>query len=241
MGSPGVFNLVAMQTRSKVLVVEDEPAWADIVADALTQAGYVVRAVADAAAARGAMAEAPEVAIVDIALDGDDGLVLCAELKELAPDMQILVCSASKRRADRLLSLRLADAFLAKPCDLDELVARLEVLARRPAAPAVAVDAELRVGDMLVHRRRAEVLRGERSVVLTPAEHRLLVLLAERAGQVVPRPEAAERVQGHKEATSGRALDMLAARLRGKLEQLGDGAPVLNSVRGFGLQLAPPE
>src|SRR5687767_6585290 len=101
-------NLVAMQTRTKVLVVEDEPAWADIVADALVQAGYEVRSVADAAGARVAMAETPEVAVVDIALDGDDGLVLCTELKELAPDMPILVCSASKRRADRLLSLRLA-------------------------------------------------------------------------------------------------------------------------------------
>jgi two-component system response regulator ParR len=229
-----------MHTRAKVLVVEDEPAWADIVADALTQAGYQVRSVADADGARGAMAEMPEIAVVDIALDGDDGLVLCAELKELAPDIQILVCSASKRRADRLLSLRLADAFLAKPCDLDELVARLEVLARRPIA-APPTPSELRLGDMVVHRRRAEVLLGERSVALTPAEHRLLVLLAERAGQVVPRPEAAERVHGHKETMSGRALDMLAARLRGKLEQLGDGAPVLLSVRGFGLQLTLPE
>ena len=81
------------------------------------------------------------------------------------------------------------------------------------------------------------MVRGDRAVTLTPAEHRLLVLLSERAGKIVPRAEAAERVHGRADPAVGRALDMLAARLRGKLEQLGDGAPVLQSVRGFGLQL----
>ena len=224
-----------------MLVVEDEPAWADIVSDALGQAGFDVSTVPDAAGARAAATEQPPaVALVDIALDGEDGLVLCSELKEQAPHLPILVCSASKRRADRLLSLRLADAFVAKPCDLEELVARVEVLARQPSAGPPPPD-ELRVADMVVHRRRAEAVRGDLSVALTPAEHRLLLFLAERAGQVVPRRDAAERVHAGDEPNVGRALDMLAARLRGKLERLGVGAPTLRSVRGFGLQLATEE
>jgi two-component system phosphate regulon response regulator OmpR len=225
----------------RVLLVEDDPAWSDVVADALGQAGHQVTAAANAAAARRALEMLPpDLAVVDIALEGDDGLVLCADLKEHQPDLPILICSASTRRADRLLSLKLADAFVAKPCDLEELVARVEVLARRPTAAPTTRD-ELRLGALVVHRRRAEALYGERAIGLTPAEHRLLVLLSERAGQVVPRSEAAERVHGHADATVGRALDMLAGRLRGKLRQLGDGAPLLNSVRGFGLQLILPD
>jgi DNA-binding response OmpR family regulator len=217
----------------RVLLVEDEPAWADILSDALSQAGYYVRSVASGAAARASVAaDPPEVVVLDLSLPDDDGLTLCVDLKGAA-DPAILICSATRRRRDTVLGLQLcADDFVTKPCDLDEFVERVGVLLRthRSRRPPTE-DADHLVID---HARRRARLGGA-TVQLTPAEYRLLAALAEHRGEVVPRSELIRPVDGAPDR--GRALDMLVRRLRLKLAALGRDGPRIETERGRGFVL----
>src|SRR5438093_6642550 len=118
-----------------VLQVEDDADFAEYVAGVLGP-DYSVRRAATAAAARQAVrAEDPDLIVLDLILPDSDGLVLCADLRSetTAP---ILICSATVRRRDAALGLRLgADAFMAKPFDADEFRARVEALLRRRPGP----------------------------------------------------------------------------------------------------------
>jgi DNA-binding response OmpR family regulator len=241
---------------ARILLVEDEPAWVEVLAGALSAGGHRVRAVGSAAAARAAVAsDPPDLVVLNLILPDQDGLVLCADLKREAA-APILICSPSQRRGDMVLALRLgADDFVARPCDLDELIERVGVLlrparsARRwiavtaPAAgPLRAVEAGDGRGLVLDPiQRRAHL--GAAIARLTPTEYRLLAALAASAGRAVPRPALAWAVFGRHGGE--RALETLVWRLRGKLAALGAGAPLVEAARGIGYALvtapAPPE
>src|SRR5579862_882867 len=120
--------------RADILLVEDDAAIAFLLTDVLESTGYSVREAGTGAAAR-AMVEQrrPDLIILDLVLPDEDGLVLCSVLKNMA-NVPILICSATQRRRDAFLSLKLgADDFIAKPFDVYDLLARVEVLLRRAA------------------------------------------------------------------------------------------------------------
>jgi DNA-binding response OmpR family regulator len=220
--------------RGRVLLIEDEPAWADILGDALRQAGYEARTVTSGAAARCAVvADRPDVVVLDLGLPDADGLALSLDLKAAA-DVPILICSATRRRGDTLLGLRLgADDFVTKPCDLDELVERVGALLRtRPAPEQTAPADEL---SLVLDQPRRQARRGAAAFQLTPAEYRALEALLERPGEVVRRDELTRAI--YDEPDHGRGLDMLVARLRAKLAGLGDDAPRIEAERGRGFVL----
>ena len=154
----------------------------------------------------------------------------------------MIICSATKRKEDAAIGFQLgADDFLRKPFSLDELQARIDLsLSRKPvpqtskSPPAHQVE---RVGALTIDKPRCVVtVRGD-VLQLTPTEFRLLSMLANRAGEVLPRHELAQRIWGCVDDGVLRSLDVHTRRLRAKLAAAGDAAPRLVTRRGFGYQL----
>jgi DNA-binding response OmpR family regulator len=210
--------------------------------DVLESSGYQVRAVSTGAAARTEVEHAPpDLIILDLVLPDEDGLVLCNVLKNVT-DVPILICSGTQRRRDAYLSLKLgADDFIAKPFDIYDLLARVEVLLRRlahrqAAEPRPAME-PIRVGELVIDDSEHEVRLAGAALQLTPTEYRLLSVLAARPDQVVPREALAKLVWGDPETGNSRTIDVHIGRLRVKLAQAGRTAPHILSVRGFGYKI----
>jgi DNA-binding response OmpR family regulator len=229
-----------------VLQVEDDPDFAEYVAGVLGP-DYSVRHATTAAAARRAIrAEDPDLIVLDLILPDADGLVLCADLRSetTAP---ILICSATVRRRDAALGLRLgADAFMAKPFDADEFRARVEALLRRrpgttrEAPPRERADA-LRVGELVLERTSHRVSLGGSPILLTPVEVRILAALMGHPGDVLTRQDLVREVWGSLHVSSDRTIDVHIRRLREKLSYGPVAPPPIVSVRGFGYRLIVPE
>jgi DNA-binding response OmpR family regulator len=232
----------ARTSRATILVVEDDAAIAFMLSDVLESAGYQVREAATGAAARVQVEHLrPDLIILDLVLPDEDGLVLCSMLKNMA-DVPILICSGTHRRRDAFLSLKLgADDFIAKPFDVYDLLARVEVLLRRATqhhgADVTSPRGPIRIGDLLIDHSLHQVTLAGSVLQLTPTEYRLLTVLAARPDQVVPRDALAKLVWGDPDTGSSRTIDVHIGRLRVKLSQSGRTAPQIISVRGFGYKI----
>jgi DNA-binding response OmpR family regulator len=235
--------------RASVLVVEDDPDIAHLLVDALELADYRVWHAADGHEARACIESArPDLVLLDLVLPDMDGLVLCSLLKSMA-EVPIIICSASSRRSDPVLSLKLgADDFVRKPFEIEDLLARVEAVLRRApprpattAAPPAPRQAQLRVGELVVEpgRRRA-TLAGE-VVPLTPTEFRLLTALVGHPESVLTRDRLAREVWGYADATNGRTIDVHVRRLRVKLSHGRVLGPSIVSVRGMGYRITADE
>jgi DNA-binding response OmpR family regulator len=225
--------------RSTILVVEDDPVVARSLIEALDLVGYRVWHAVDGADARAQITQArPDMILLDLILPDIDGLVLCYTLKATA-NVPIVICSASNRRRDPILALKLgADDFVHKPFELDDLLARVEaVLRRTPRASAPLVAPELRVGELLVEPARHRVQVGDHPLNLTPTEFRLITVLAAHPEQVLSRDDLAQEVWGYSDASHGRTIDVHVRRLRVKLQRPGLAGPTIVSVRRSGYKL----
>jgi two-component system, OmpR family, response regulator MtrA len=229
-------------SRSTILLVEDDAAVAYMLTDVLESVGYQVRVAATGAAARTMVEQIrPALIILDLILPDEDGLVLCSVLKNMA-SVPILICSGTLRRRDAFLSLKLgADDFIAKPFDVYDLLARVEVLLRRAAqhtsSDVAVARGPLRIGDLVIDHSLHQVALGGNLLQLTPTEYRLLTVLAARPDQVVPRDSLARLVWGDPDTGTSRTIDVHIGRLRVKLSMAGPTAPQIISVRGFGYKI----
>ena len=183
----------------------------------------------------------PSLIILELILPDEDGLVLCSVLKSMA-NVPILICSGTRRRRDAFLSLKLgADDFIAKPFDVYDLLARVEVLLRRAAqhhaAESSAPRGPLRIGDLVIDHSLHQVSLAGNLLQLTPTEYRMLTVLAARPDQVVPRDALARLVWGDPDTGTSRTIDVHIGRLRVKLSMAGPTAPQIISVRGFGYKI----
>ena len=230
-----------------IMLVEDDPAIAQTLADALGSSNYRVWHAENGADARALLEQTrPDLILLDLMLPDVDGLVLCSGLKSIA-DVPIIICSATPQKRDAILGLKLgADDFVAKPFDIYELEARVEAVLRRvsqarhvePSAPAAD---HIRVGDLLIDRSRRRVTLGGEAIQLTPTEYRLVSALASRPDEILSRDELAQLVWGYQDASSGRTIDVHIRRLRVKLSQGPVPAPAIVAVRGFGYKIALDE
>lgn len=228
--------------RATILLVEDDAAIASMLTDVLESTGYQVREAATGFAARALVEQLrPELIILDLVLPDEDGLVLCSVLKTMA-NVPILVCSGTQRRRDAFLSLKLgADDFIAKPFDVYDLLARVEVLLRRAtqhqAGESSVPRGPIRIGELHIDHSLHVVTLAGNLLQLTPTEYRLLTVLAARPDQVVPRDALAKLVWGDPDTGTSRTIDVHIGRLRVKLSQGGRLAPQIISVRGFGYKI----
>jgi DNA-binding response OmpR family regulator len=222
-----------------ILLIEDDPATAHVLAKSLKHAGHAVQSVDSAGAARAAVPEFdPELIILDLMLPDSDGLVLIPRLRALS-QAPIIVCTARAQQPDRVLALKLgADDFIAKPFDLEELDARVGAVLRRAqrARGRPSVAEHIRVGQLSIVPARATVTFAGHRLQLTPTEYRLLVILASSPGEVRSRAALAQQVWGYEDPGTDHLVDVHVGRLRHKLRRVGAN-PLLMTVRGEGYVL----
>lgn len=218
-----------------ILVVEDEPRLARLVADYVQAAGMEAAildrgdTVLDSVRQR-----APDLIVLDLMLPGLDGLSVCRALRETS-DLPILMLTARVEEIDRLLGLEAgADDYVCKPFSPREVVARIKAILRRPRAQAARPAAGLAI-DAVRHEAR---LHGT-LLDLTPLEWRLLATLAEAPGRVFPRDQLLDRLHDDGRALSDRAIDSHVKNLRRKLEQARPGHDPIRSVYGVGYRFEP--
>jgi DNA-binding response OmpR family regulator len=229
--------------RASVLLVEDDQQIAATLTEALVAQGYDVRHVATGSQAQEAFRTGQaSLVILDLRLPDVDGLVLCLEFKRAA-DIPIIICSGRAERSDRVLGLKLgADDFIAKPFDLEELMVRVATVLRRttPAhaepAQASTPGQEIRLGGLVIDLTTDRVTANGARVHLTPTEHRLLIALASRAGQVLSRQELACHLWPDKAWSAG-AVNFHVCHLRAKLARALLVEPAIVSIRHVGYKL----
>ncbi len=220
-------------TTRPVLIVEDEVKLAALLADYLLASGLDSVVVHDGLQAVPAVrAHAPCVVLLDLMLPGQDGMAVCRELRAFTP-VPIIMLTARVAEVDRLLGLELgADDYLCKPYSPREVVARVKAQLRRSAWGAGAPPAASAGLGLDAATLRATV--NGSPLDLTPAEFRLLRVLAEQPGRVFSRDQLLDRLHEDGRAVTDRVVDSHIRNLRRKFETAPGGVNPIRSVYGVG-------
>jgi two-component system, OmpR family, response regulator len=224
----------------RLLLVEDDVKLVKALQRGLQREGYAVdlAGTGDDALAQAGIYDYDAV-VLDVMLPGKDGFAVCRELRRNEQWVPVLMLTARDHVKDRIRGLDAgADDYLVKPFDFGEMLARLRALTRREPTERPAV---VEVADLRVDPASHVVTRAGREVDLTPREFALLLFLARRAGEVVPRTELLEQVWDEAEEGSTNVVDVYVGYLRKKLEQPFRRRPLIRTVRGVGFMLEEPK
>ena len=221
----------------RILVIEDDSEAAAYLMKAFREYGHVADHAADGLEGYGMASEGQyDVLIVDRMLPKLDGLSLIGGLRQQKIETPALILSALGQVDDRVKGLRAgSDDYLAKPYSFSELLARVEILARRKRG-GVNEATSYRVGALELDRLSHKVSRSGREIVLQPREFRLLEYLMKNAGQVVTRTMLLENVWDYHFDPQTNVIDVHISRLRSKIDR-GTDAPLLQTVRGAGYMI----
>ena len=220
----------------RILVVEDEPAAAAVLAKGLREHSYAVDIAADGAAALEQVGGADyDLVILDVLLPRINGLELCRRLRDFGSTVPILMLTARGGLEHRVEGLDSgADDYLSKPYHFPELLARIRALLRR--GPALA-NAELSIADLSVDTRSQAAKRHGRPIQLTTKEFALLEYLMRHQGHVVSRTDIAEHVWDDSFDAQSNLIEVYIQRLRRKIDD-GHEVKLIQTRRGAGYTLA---
>jgi len=215
----------------KVLLVEDDPALAEALGEALGEAGLLLEHTASGGEADFLVrTEAYDAVILDLGLPDGDGSRWLAQWREDGLELPVLVLTARTRWADKAAGFSAgADDYVTKPFETAEVLFRLHALVRRSHGHAHPV---IRVGELAFDTHSGSVTLAGRPISLTAQESRLLAYLAHAAPRVVSRSELAEHVYDRDHEPDSNVIDVQVSRLRRKL-----GAARIETLRGQGYRL----
>ncbi|MFD7508905.1 response regulator transcription factor [Streptomyces sp. NPDC059853] len=239
-----------MSDRSRVLIVDDEPAVRDALQRSLAFEGYATETAVDGLdALTKAERYHPDAIVLDVLMPRMDGLTTARRLRATGDRVPILMLTARDTIGDRVSGLDAgADDYLVKPFELDELLARLRALLRRSgyARPAGTDGGDgtgpgpdaglLTFGELRMDPATREVRRGQRPVELTRTEYTLLELFLTHPRQVLTREQILHAVWGFAYEPSSNSLDVYIMYLRRKTEAGGEPR-LVHTVRGVGYVL----
>ncbi len=210
-----------------ILVVEDDPDIAELVALHLRDEGYAVELAADGTQglARASSGDF-DLLVLDLMLPGLDGLSICRELRAAERYLPILMLTAKSTELDRVLGLELgADDYLTKPFSIRELVARVKALLRRQSAMGQSTESEgaaeerpIDLGGLHIDPLRREVSVKGQSIELTAREFDLLLHFARHPGRVYSRAQLLDQVWGYGHEGYEHTVNSHINRLRAKVE-----------------------
>jgi two-component system, OmpR family, response regulator len=223
----------------KVLVIEDEKKIATFVRKGLEAQGFVVDVSYHGDEGYTlATTRSYDVLVLDIMLPGRDGLSILRNLRERKMSVPVILLTARSELNERLEGLNLgADDYLAKPFYLEELIARIQAVARRAAGTPQSI---LEVEDLTVNLLTREVKRGGRKIELTAREFSLLEQLARSPGRVFTRAQICEQVWDYHFDPGSNLVDVYVQRLRKKVD--GEASvKLIETIRGVGYRLKPGE
>ncbi len=220
---------------NRILLVEDHERLAELIGKGLMAHGVAADVAGRIDTAWAALAQIPYQALVlDRGLPDGDGLALLHRMRKSGLGIPCLVLTARDALRDRVEGLDAgADDYLPKPFAMDELVARVRALLRRPVE-CRALDPV--VGDLSLHPGAGTICCGETCVMLAPAEMQIMLELVRRHDQVVRRSALEAAAWGLSEAVTPNALDVALHRIRRKLLVMGSRQQIVN-VRGRGYAL----
>ncbi len=218
---------------SRILVVDDDPALAEMIGIVLEAEGFDAAFCADGDVAMGAFHdEQPDLVLLDVMLPGLDGIEICTRIRAES-GVPIIMLTARTDTADVVRGLESgADDYIVKPFNPKELVARIRTRLRPTAAAAAAET--LRIGDLVIDVLAHEVRRGADAIGLTPLEFELLVALASTPQQVFSREMLLEQVWGYHYKADTRLVNVHVQRLRAKVEVDPENPKIVTTVRGVG-------
>ncbi|WP_309623749.1 response regulator [Novosphingobium sp.] len=226
----------------RLLVVDDEPALREPLAEYLTRQGFAVRQAASAADARSQLlGELPDLVLLDIMMPGEDGLSLCRHLTE-AHAIPTILLTAKGEATDRIVGLEIgADDYVVKPFEPRELVARIRSVLRRSAkgAPLQGEDEHYEFEGWQLDPLKRRLIDHEGVVVpISSVEFRLLLAFLDHPRQVLDRDRLLDMVQGREAHLFDRAVDNQVSRLRRKIEVDSKNPALIQTVWGGGYMLA---
>lgn len=224
--------------NARILIAEDDRAVRESLVRALQLEGYTVVATSNGAEALEAIRQAePDVLLLDVSMPVADGLTVCRVLRSEGNRLPVLMLTARTETSDRVAGLDAgADDYLAKPYDLDELLARVRSLLRRSSyqhdeqTPAAG---EIVLGDLRLDSSGRRVFRGEREVQLSKTEFDLLELLVMNRGIVLDHTTIYERIWHYDFGPDSKNLAVYIGYLRRKTEAEGESR-IVHTVRGVG-------
>jgi two-component system copper resistance phosphate regulon response regulator CusR len=223
----------------RILLVEDEPAAAQMLAKGLREQGYAVDIAMDGEdGAYKATISNYNLLILDVLLPLKDGFGICQELRSAGSSTPILMLTARDTVEDRITGLDCgADDYLTKPYEYRELLARVRALLRRGPKPYYDL---IEVADLRVDMKARTVSRGGRAIELTAKEYAILECLARKRGELVTREEISEQAWDENFDPFSNLIEVYMLRLRRKIDA-GHEVKLIRTRRGEGYVLAAEE
>ena len=225
---------------SRVLVVDDDAALAEMLQIVLQASGYETAWVARGDAAMTEFRRFhPDLVLLDLMLPGRDGVDVCRELRAES-DIPIVMLTAKSDTVDVVAGLEAgADDYVAKPFKTQELLARVKTRLRRASVPEEDASS-IRIGDIAIDVEAHTVHRGDVAIALTPLEFDLLLALARKPRQAFTRELLLQEVWGYRHPGDTRLVNVHVQRLRSKIERDPERPEIIVTVRGIGYRAGTP-
>ena len=223
----------------RVLVVDDEPTLAEVLASVLRYEGWEVRTAGDGGSAvRTARHFRPDAVVLDIMLPDFDGLEVLRKLRATNPKVCVLFLTARDAVEDRIAGITAGgDDYVTKPFSLEEVLARLRGLLRRADVARAASDNQLIVGDLTMDEDAREVRRGGDLIELTATEFELLRYLMRNPRRVLSKAQILDRVWNYDFGGQAHVVELYISYLRKKID--AGREPLIQTVRAVGYVLKP--
>ena len=222
-----------------VLVVDDEPVLAELVAMALRYEGWTVSTSGDGASAiASARKEPPDVVVLDVMLPDMSGLDVLRKLRDQIPGLPLLLLTAKDAVEDRIAGLTAGgDDYVTKPFSLEEVVLRLRALLRRTGVTSQNSGSKIVVGDLVLDEDSHEVTRGGDEITLTTTEFELLRFMMRNARKVLSKAQILDRVWSYDFGGRSNIVELYVSYLRKKIDS--GRSPMIYTLRGAGYVLKP--
>lgn len=226
---------VEVRSVTKILIVEDEANMVAGLRDNFEYEGYQVITAADGVEGlERALADSPDLVVLDVMMPRMSGLDVCKQLKARRPSIPIIMLTARGQEVDKVVGLELgADDYVTKPFSIRELLARVKAVLRR-AHTLPAEQESVSFGDVEVDLRTHQVRRGGKSVEFSSKEFELLRYFLCHRAETLSRDRLLDEVWGYEHYPTTRTVDTFIVRLRQKLEPNPEEPRFILTVHGVG-------
>jgi two-component system alkaline phosphatase synthesis response regulator PhoP len=223
-------------TRTRILIVEDEPAMVAGLRDNFEYEDYEVISAEDGVAGlERALKDAPDLVVLDVMMPKMSGLDVCKQLRAKRPELPIIMLTARGQEVDKVVGLELgADDYVTKPFSIRELMARVKAVLRRRSVAQPGTVELYKFGDIAVNTRSHEVTRADQPVDLSSKEFALLAYFIAHRTETLSRDQLLEAVWGYEHYPSTRTVDTHIVHLRQKLEKNPEDPRFILTIHGTG-------
>jgi DNA-binding response OmpR family regulator len=240
-GSSTASDASASSTASlRIAVLDRDSGFIQVLSKRLDRLGWEHRVLASPVQPEAVVAMRLSALVVDLAVLGPQAWTWLERLCEALPDLGIVVCTGPSTVAQRVRGLRIgADDWITKPCHPEEVIARVQSVARRRRRSSGRTEAPpVQAGEVVIRSDRFQAFVGEESMDLTRREFELIELLASAEGRVLEREEIYSRLWGYTMVRGDRSVDVFVRKLRQKLEKASPSWRYIHTHFGIGYRFA---